>query len=641
MHYYSIMMFDTEHINEICDDIKFQIENGIADCPLFNMTLVPEGNPPVDKAAAFCKKYRLFQEKLHSMGLKCGILVQATIGHGGPLAADFPYEHLINLTDGKKQSIVCPYDEGFREYIKNVMTTLAHENPDVIMVDDDFRLYHRSGKGCACPLHLKAFNEKAGTSFDRQMLLKSVNENKKHHDIYVNTIGESLIGAAKAMREGIDKVDTSLPGIFCGCGHNFEFGAEIAEALAGKGNPTVVRINNGNYLANHGRGLSNVFLRAATQIELIRDKVDVILDETDTCPQNRYSTPAQMLHAHHVGTILEGASGAKHWITRLRNFEPQSGKAYRKKISENRKMYDALAKIVPDLTWRGCKIPLASRPKYLFDNSDIYSNNINSWCTNVLERLGLPMYYSSKSGGVSFMNGNYDAKFSDEEIKSMLSCGEKTVLSADSAKNLIARGFSSLLGVEIREWKGLPMRGEHIEGIGRCNVQPASLEIVPKDKRIRIDSMVQHTIDKANYTDLFPGVTIFDNDNGGKVAVFSGTPDCEWNYTQPFSYLCESRKKQLVRLLSEWGELPIYYPEDAEVYLKAADMPDGTLFCALINLGLDELETIPLCCEKEVSKVEMLDSDGKKIKCDFLTNRKNITIKKSAKALEPVILFIS
>ena len=120
--------------NEICDDIKFQIENGIADCPLFNMTLVPEGNPPVDKAAAFCKKYRLFQEKLHSIGLKCGILVQATIGHGGPLAADFPYEHLINLTDGKKQSIVCPYDEGFREYIKNVMTTLAHENPDVIMV---------------------------------------------------------------------------------------------------------------------------------------------------------------------------------------------------------------------------------------------------------------------------------------------------------------------------------------------------------------------------------------------------------------------------------------------------------------------------------------------------------------------------
>ena len=58
-------------------------------------------------------------------------------------------------------------------------------------------------------------------------------------------------------------------------------------------------------------------------------------------------------------------------------------------------------------------------------------------------------------------------------------------------------------------------------------------------------------------------------------------------------------------------------------------------------LGLDELETIPLCCEKEVSKVEMLDSDGKKIKCDFLTNGKNITIKKSAKALDAVILFIS
>ncbi|MBR6604040.1 MAG: hypothetical protein IKK94_08505 [Clostridia bacterium] len=641
MHYYSIMSLETNHIDRICEDIKFQVENGICDYPLFNMTLVPEGNPPVDKASAFCEKYRLFQDKLHAMGLKCGILVQASIGHGYALAADFPFEHTINLTNGARNNIVCPYDENFREHFKKVMSRLASEHPDVIMVDDDFRLYHTSGKGCTCPLHLAQFNKRAGTSFDRTELLKALNERQDYRDIYVETLGDSLIGAAKAMRAGIDEIDPSLPGVFCGCGHNFEFAAEIAKELAGNGNPIVVRINNGNYLANHGRGFSNVFLRAANQMEFIRDKVDVILDETDTCPQNRYSTSAQMLHAHHVGTILEGARGAKHWITRLASYEPQSGKAYRKKLSENRKMYDALAEIAPKLSWRGCKIPLAPKPYFVFDNSEIYSNKINAWCTNVLERLGLPMYYSSKSGGVSFMNGNYDAKFSDEEIKSMLSCGEKAVLSSDTAQNLIARGFSSLLGVEIREWKGLPMRGEHIEGIGRCNVQPASLEIVPKDKRIRIDSMVQHTIDKANYTDLFPGVTIFDNDNGGKVAVFSGTPDCEWNYTQPFSYLCESRKKQLVRLLSEWGELPIYYPEDAEVYLKAADMPDGTLFCAFINLGLDELETIPLCCEKEVSKVEMLDSDGKKIKCDFTEDGNIINVQKSAKALEPVILFIS
>ncbi len=641
MHYYSIMAYNTEHIDEICEDIKFQIENGIADCPLFSMTLVPEGDPPIDKAAAFCEKYRPFQKKLHEMGLKCGILVQATIGHGYPLAADFPYQHLIKLSDGTSEFIVCPYDESFREYIKNVMTALAKEGPDVIMVDDDFRLYHRGGKGCACPLHLKEFNKNAGTSFDRTELLRAVNESKEYNDIYVSTIGDSLIGAAKAMRDGIDAVNPSLPGVFCGCGHNFEFGAEIAKTLAGKGNPTVVRINNGNYLANHGRGFSNVFLRAATQIELIRDKVDVILDETDTCPQNRYSTPAQTLHAHHVGTILEGAMGAKHWITRLSSFEPQSGKAYRKKLAENRKMYDALAKIAPNLSWRGCKIPLAPKPNFLFDDSDIYSNNISAWCTNVLERLGLPMYYSSKNGGVAFMNGNYDSKFSNEEIKNMLSNGEKAILSADTAKNLLERGFSSLLGVEVRKWEGLSMRSEKVFGMGRCNVQPKSLEIVPKDKRVKIDSMVQHTIDRVNFTDLFPGVTVFENDEGGKVAVFSGTPDCDWGITQPFSYLCETRKKQLIRLLSAWGELPVYYPEDAEVYLKAADMPDGTLFCALINLGLDELDTIPLFCEKKVKKVETLNSEGEKIECNFTADGNNITVMKNARTLDPVILFIS
>lgn len=641
MHYYSIMTYDTDHVDEICEDIKFQIENGISDCPLFSMTLVPEGNPPVDKADAFCQKYRIFQEKLHNMGLKCGILVQATIGHGYPLAADFPFQHLIKLKDGKSEYIACPYDEGFRDYIRNVMTRLASEHPDVIMVDDDFRLYHRSGKGCGCPLHLAEFNKRAGTSFDRTELLKSVNENKEHHDIYVDTIGDSLVGAAKAMREGIDKIDPTLPGVFCGCGHNFEFGAEIAATLAGEGNPSVIRINNGNYLQNDGRKLSNVFLRAATQIELVRDKVDVILDETDTCPQNRYSTSAQMLHAHHVGTILEGARGAKHWITRLRSFEPQSGKAYRKKLAENRKMYDALAEIAPKLSWRGCKIPLASKPNYLFDDSEIYSNNISAWCTNVLERLGLPMYYSSKKGGVSFMNGNYDSKFSDEEIKNMLSSGEKAIISADTAERLVERGFSSLLGVKIREWKGKPMRGEKIYGIGTCNVQPSSKEIVPIDERVKTDSMVYHTIDGKVLTDLFPAVTVFDNDEGGSISVFSGTPDCYWGYGEPFSYLNESRKKQLIRLLSQWGELPIYYPEDAEVYIKAADMPDGTLFCALFNLGLDELETIPLVCEKAVKKVEILNSKGERVQCDFTSDGNLITVNTNARTIEPIIMFLS
>lgn len=68
MYNYSIMPLDTDHIDEICEDIREQYEKGIATCALFKMTLVPEGNPPVDKAKILCEKYDLFRERLSKMG---------------------------------------------------------------------------------------------------------------------------------------------------------------------------------------------------------------------------------------------------------------------------------------------------------------------------------------------------------------------------------------------------------------------------------------------------------------------------------------------------------------------------------------------------------------------------------------------
>ena len=50
LHNYSIMPLNVDYIDEICEDIKEQYENGISSCPLFSMTLTPEDNPRVDKS---------------------------------------------------------------------------------------------------------------------------------------------------------------------------------------------------------------------------------------------------------------------------------------------------------------------------------------------------------------------------------------------------------------------------------------------------------------------------------------------------------------------------------------------------------------------------------------------------------------
>lgn len=649
MKLYSIMPLFTDHVKEICDDIERQYREGIATEALFKMTLTPEGNPAVNKAKILCEKYDLFKEELGKRGLNAGILVQATIGHGYSVGVRPPFQSIVAV-DGTPSFTICPYDDGFREYIRSAFAEIASRHPSSIMVDDDFRLFARSDHACACPLHLAEISRRYGKEITREELCEMLEgegeESRKLMRLYYEANIDSLIGCAKAMRDGIDSVDSTIQGSFCSCGDTCEGASEIARILAGEGNPVIVRINNGNYTPVGARNIARPVARCATQIAGMKDSVDVFLAETDTCPQNRYSTGAHSLHSQFVVSILEGASGCKHWITRLASYEPNSGEAYRRILAKYAGFYNELARIVPDLDWVGCRIPLTKglwEPKVPLSEFN-QASKINGWAGCVLERLGLPMYYSEKDGGAVFLDGRRDEFFDDREIEKMLS--GTVFLAVESAKSLIKRGFGEYLGVEIEEIPADDKRAslEIIADNGNPSSRQVNLhKLIPNKDGVVARSMVVATpngTESQPRVPLFPGVTSYENSLGGKVTVFSGTPDVKFHYTTAFSFLNESRKLQLVNLLAESGNLPVYYPGDAEVYLKAAVMSDGALFVSLVNISLDPIDKITLTVNRNVSKIEALAPDGSYKPVRFSVDGERRTLDIPAEILTPVILIL-
>ena len=640
MYNYSIMALDTDHLEEICQDIKEQYRQGVTDCALFCMTLMPEGTPPVPKAAQFAQKYALFRDKLNAQGIPNGILVQATIGHGYSLNERAPYQYYVNLTDGKEIDTCCPFDEGFHAYISNVMESLAAQQPKVIMVDDDFRLICREGRGCACPRHMAEFNRRAGLSLTREELCAHVmgdtEEDARLRKIYFDVVDDSLRTAARAMRAGIDRVDPSLPGLFCCVGNACEAAADIAAILAGEGNPVVVRLNNGNYTPVSSRFVSSHMQRAATQIAVLRAQghVDAFLAETDTCPQNRYSTGAQSLHTHFTSTILEGAAGAKHWITRLGSYEPKSGKAYRRILAKNAGFYRALAEMTPELRWTGCRIPVSSVPDYGLKGDTWFSG----WAMHVLERLGLPLYFSEKAAGATFLDSNCDGNFSDAELMEMF---RGTVfLDGEAAERLDKRGMSAYMGVKVSAWQGEKMTGEMLNSGASCKTQVRARYLQPINDTVQTVSVNFHQVGTNPPEKLCPAVTVYKNPLGGTAVTFCGVTKTQFNHLEAFSFLCESRKNQLVSLMKQYGDLPVYYDGDEEMLMKAAYTPDGGLFCALFNLGWDPIEEIALVCEKPVQQVQMLQPDGSRANAAFRMEDGVLVVEKPAYTLDPVVLFL-
>ena len=638
------MRLDAAHIDEYCEDIKYQIENGISTMPLFSMTLTPEGDPAIDKAALLCETYRKYKQKLDSMGLPSGVLVQASIGHGWKLNQESAFQKYTALSNGEELAICCPYDKGFRKYIREAAATIAREKPDHMMFDDDFRLMgDRPTLACACPLHMAEFNRISGENFTREELIEAFKKGdekaKNYREIFVKTQIDSLVECSKEMRAGIDSVNPALPGSFCACGDGTEGAYEIASILSGKGNPIVLRLHNGNYCKADPRDFIHAIHRAATEISTLRGKPDVLLAETDTCPQNRYSTPASRLHSQFTFTILEGAKGAKHWITRS-IFELRSGVAYRKKLSEYNGFYNELSTLNDGLTWLGCKIPVSPRPFYPLLVGETSLSKNDGWCSHVLDRLGLPIHFSNSSKGVCFFDGTRDRDFTDEELLEILSGG--VVLDAVAAERFIERGFGKYLGVSLRRRAaGEPnSSGELYYPAGESSAMQNVREITPIAEGVKTYSDVYNLRDGKYVDILFPAVTAYKNELGGTVVVFGGESTFEYDIVHAFGFLNETRKAQLIQILTDLDALPVYYPEDAEVLMKAAEMSDGRMLCAVLNMTLDMLPDFPIVIRKDVKSIKMLCADGSYKNVDFSREGDLYTLDLTVGIFEPLILIV-
>lgn len=640
---FSIMPLDVEHIDFFVQDIKEQYENGICSCALFMMMLTPEGNLPRNKAELMCKKFDLFKARLDKLNIPCGVLVQATIGHGYTLAEFPPYQPTVSLKDGSASlGTVCPYDEGFRQYMFDAMATIASHNPAHIMIDDDFRLLSRSTKGCACPLHLAEFNKRAGTNFTREQLLEACSEEteqaEKYWKIFCDVNIDSLILTAKAIRAGIDSVNPSISGSLCqtsGCE-----AVDACKILAGENNPAILRISNSRYSSSSTKNYSTTFWRAALELNRVNDKVDVFLAETDTCPQNRYSTSALALHTHFVGSLLEGCGGAKQWITRLTAFEPESGVAYRNTLNKYSGLYNELTKIVKDIKWCGARIPLfkywPKSPNASFLDTERCSFY---WGQCVFERIGVPMYFSGENGGVTCLEGNCLEEFSDQEIEKLLS--GNVFIASDTAEYLIKRGFLDLIGVDVKEWKGTTIKGEVLLFNGnKIGKQVKGKQLIPISNNVKIESYAYTTSDRENFTNLFPASVVYKNKLGGTIVTFSGTPSARHVISEAYSFLNQSRKEQIVNLFKSMGELPVYYVGDEETYVKAGYNSKGELFVCLTSTAFDPIEKIVLGVDKKVKKVERLTPNGKREKVRFKQNNDKIVIDCELLTLRPEAFFI-
>jgi hypothetical protein len=595
---------------ELAADAEMLLKSGVCTDVACMMTLVPESDPPENKARILGERFLAFRAAFKGDASHVGILAQATIGHGWTPDEPAPYQKII-LPDGTPAYQMCPLDPAFQEYIRNAFRHLTALKPAFFMIDDDFRLL-LGRNGCYCPRHLASIERRLGRAFTRESLLDTLRKEPAAARTYDALLLDSLMQLAGVIRDAIDETNPAIPGSFCTTYGDIRHASPLARRLAGAGHLPVIRINNARYLCAEMRSFPVRMYHGAAQIAGLDPDV-TILAETDTCPQNRYSTGAHLMHALYTGSILEGCHGAKHWLTRTETYQPASGAAYRAILAQYCDFYQTLFRAVQESVPAGyVAAALPSVP--VFNPAPDHCDNGGSGKTwgAVMGVLGLPCNYARMPGLPAMMTGEDVDLFSDDDLRQMLKNG--LLLDGPAAEALCRRGFAAAIGVQAEPWTGPGVSGERWGEITlHRDLRYSRLE--PLDARTRIHSTLLHRKSgvSEDFAELGPAVTLFKNAAGGRVAVLAASCGYGNSLTAPgLSFYDEDRKRELVELLTfVCGQpIPFYYPGDAEVYLKLRRCADGRYLLALFNLGHDLLEAIPLVSAHLIAQVEMLTPDG-------------------------------
>ncbi len=618
LYNYVVTPLKEDHFEERIADIVALVQTGISTMPLFNMTLVPEGNPVWDKAGPMTALFGRYREALALHGVEAGILVQASLGHGYNIEPN-PFSSYERISDGKQDFVCCPEDPAFIEHFQGVLRTLASAHPKAIMLDDDFRMAVRPGLGCCCPRHLAEFNRRAGLSFTKEQLRQHILSHPKGDSltlIFEESQRDSLIKAATAFRAAIDEVDPTIQGINCTSGHFCDSVIDTNPIFCGKGNPTMVRVPNGIYAPISVRGLSDLMRQGAIcRARLQNHGIQIPLAETDTIPFNRYGKGARHLHTHYVASLLEGLKGAKHWLYRSMAWEPASGKAYREILAKHLGLYERVAALSDGIEWLGANSAFIEQEHMVFDPEKNFRRyHSNDWVILNLERMGLPFYFSEEFGNLSLLEGDLVEDMTDAQLEAALS--RSVFCDGEAAAEVVRRGYGHLLGVDVQPWGDERISGECFDAEGQCTCtkQKNPYKLILKGASALSYNFVWQA-DKAKL--LAPAVCLLKRTDGTVAVVFCGSPTARFHYTEGFSFLNESRKKQMVNLMRQAGALPVYYPGDEEICLRAGRLQDDRLLVCLYNLGYDPVEKLTLCLEKAPMRAWLLQPDGSEQSVEF------------------------
>lgn len=151
---------------------------------------------------------------LKKLGITTSLNPWTTLMHsdrGRKINPKLGFSTMVDYQGKKAESIACPGDPIWQNYIADCYRQFASIQPNMLWVEDDFRHYNHTPLklGCFCDRHMQIYNQKLGKDLSRKEFIKlALQKGKPTQErlVYLETAQQEMIQVAKKIAEAVRRV---------------------------------------------------------------------------------------------------------------------------------------------------------------------------------------------------------------------------------------------------------------------------------------------------------------------------------------------------------------------------------------------------------------------------------------------------
>jgi len=548
-------------------------------------------------------------QRVRELGYETGLNILPTMGHHEenlPNSVGPEFARAMNPRGDVTQGSLCPNQENFKEYVRELYRILVAAEPDYIWIDDDVRGGHAPvGDTCFCDTCLRLLSEAAGADYTRETIRAQWND-QNFRKLWIQHYDETLSRLFVLIEQTVHELRPGMPlGFMTGerFFESYNFG-RWTEILAGPSNIEVLwRPGGGFYRDEPIGGMLEKSRQIGRQISLLPTKVRCIQSEIENFPYYRFLKSARITALEAASHIAAGCTGAAFNVFTLNWDEPlDEYESLLAEIHRWRPFYDLLVAHTGRETLTGV-FPVWKR---------------DAWATGLYPRdypeidvLGIPWSPSAEGKrGAVILSSHSAQHLSDDDLRAILSEGVFT--DADTLDVLNARGFGDLTGMEkmetimvdsIERLVEHPLNGTATGRTRDCRQSFPGLT-QPAHLLKKIDPKVQTLSERTDYIGQKAGdclSAVFENRLGGRIFVAG---------YYPYDFLSSRSKVEQTRNIMRWlsrDRLPAFVDSYHKVNLRVRELSDGGLAITLLHHSYDTAENVALRIKTPLDKIVVYD----------------------------------